>query len=332
MRRILPAAIVALAVAVPADARSRNSDEPNVEERLEAPLVRSASRYAVYQSDVSGLEEAPVASAEDIDVALETISRHDPDALTQSWMAYGSLIAAQSPSFVDGVREVADYYGRDAVIAGMRNDFSYAAQIQGADAARSSILSTVSAETARLSAISEILTDHAYEIVDEDWAKGVSRDGQARIAHLDEVALTPREASIELLTSLAAPGAVGSDRMNDRTAEVRANFWSAFRLGPGTAHAGTPAPEIRANPVYRPVVDQMITLAAFEALNAANSSDAMSLSPLMQQPDTQTCMIMARLHFQQCVAAAHYRYEDPFCIAEHGVADVGDCFSQVLAQ
>ena len=334
MRRTLPVAIIALALATPAQAwpRNNNDSEPDIAERVEAPLVRAASGYAMYQFDVGALEETPFASGSDIDHALEAMSTYDPDALTASWMAYASLVAAQSPEFVDGVREVADYYGRDAVLSGMRNDFSYASQIRGADGARASVLSTVAVETDRIHSVSELLRDRAYSIVDAGWAKEVTRDSQARMTHLDEFALTPREPSAELLVSLASAGPVGSDRMNDRTAEAREDFWGAFRLGPGTAHAATPAPAVRGNPRYRPVVDQIITLAAFEALDAAKAEDAVSLAPIMQQPDTQTCMTMARLHFQQCVAAAHFRYEDPFCIAEHSVKDVGDCFSQVVGE
>ncbi len=136
---------------------------------------------------------------------------------------------------------------------------------------------------------------------------------------------------------LAAPGAVGSDRMgDDATAELRANFWRAFRLGPGTAHAAapgdaTPLVDVAANPAYKSVLDQVVTLAAFEALDSANDADAAALEPLLEQVDTRQCMIMARLHFQQCVAASHFRFEDPFCIAEHGVKDIGDCLSKVVA-
>jgi hypothetical protein len=88
---------------------------------------------------------------------------------------------------------------------------------------------------------------------------------------------------------------------------------------------------LSANPRYQSVLDQIVTLAAFEALDAANAGDEAAVSPLLSESSTRTCMTMARLHFQQCVAASHFRYEDPFCIAEHGVKDVGDCFSKVLS-
>jgi hypothetical protein len=107
-------------------------------------------------------------------------------------------------------------------------------------------------------------------------------------------------------------------------------------LGPGAAPAlpalDAPLPVgLTANPIYKNVLDQVVTLAAFEALDAANDADAAALSPMLDQVDTRQCMTMARLEFQQCVAASHFRFEDPFCIAEHGVKDVSDCFNKVIA-
>jgi hypothetical protein len=335
MRLCLAAAVAALAVAPAATAAQRNRvHEPDVAARVEAPLVREASGYALYQEDVSDLEAAPFGSLEDIDGALEMIATHNPDALARAWIAYAALVAAQSPEFVDGVRQAADYYGRDAVVAGLRNDPSYAGQVNGAETARQSVLSTVSSDASRLRDISATVKQQAYSLQSATWAGARSGDNDERIAWLDAVSLQPRGASDAVLASLAAPGAVGSDRMGAASAEVRANFWRAFRLGPGTAHASGPSSpslvSLQANPRYQSVIDQVVTLAAFEALDAANAGDAASVAPLLDEPSTRTCMTMARLHFQQCVAASHFRYEDPFCIAEHGVKDVGDCFSKVV--
>jgi hypothetical protein len=337
MRLCLVAAFAALAVASSASAAQRNRvPEPDVAARVAAPLVREAGGYAVYQEDVSDLESAPFASLEDIDGALEMISTHNPDALARAWIAYAALVAAQSPEFVDGVRQTADYYGRDAVVAGLRNDPSYAGQVSGAEFARQSVLSTVAGDASRLREISGTVKEQAYSLQTMGWAAARSGDNDERIAWLEAVSLQPRGASDAVLTSLAAPGAVGSDRMGAASAEVRANFWRAFRLGPGTAHAAgpsTPTPiSLQANPRYQTVLDQVVTLAAFEALDAANANDSAAIAPLLNEPATRTCMTMARLHFQQCVAASHFRYEDPFCIAEHGVKDVGDCFSKVVGQ
>ena len=41
--------------------------------------------------------------------------RHNKDDMTRGWVAYGSQVAAQSPAFVQGVRDAAAFYGRDAV-------------------------------------------------------------------------------------------------------------------------------------------------------------------------------------------------------------------------
>lgn len=337
MRRILPAVLAASVIAGSASAwpGDRNS-EPDAAARVDAPLVRAATEYAVFQEDVGALEAEPFASLPDIDSGLETIASHSPESLSRAWLAYAALVAAQTPNFVDGVREVADYYGRDSVVAGLRNDPSYAGQLGGASDARQAVLATVSHDVMRLREASSTVKEQAYSLQRTDWATARSGDNDVRIARLEAISLRPRGERADLLASLAAPGAVGSDRMGRRSEQQRADFWRAFRLGPGTAHAAgpgsTPVGALNANPRYGNVIDQVITLAAFESLDAANAADTASIAPLMEQPDTRACMTMARLHFNQCVAASYYRYEDPFCIAEHGIKDVGDCFSRVVSQ
>jgi len=338
MRRFLPAAFAALVVStsVSSDALAAPWNRRNAEtiaaERADAPLVREAGGYAVFQDDVGALEDAPFASLDDIDTALETISSHNPAELSRSWIAYSALVAAQEPSFVDGVREAADYYGRDAMLAGLRNDPSYAGQLIGAEDARQAVLSSVTYDARRISEISELVKSQAYSLQSNSWAKVRSRDNSARIARLEAIALEPRGASADTLFSLGGPGAIGSDRIGERSAEARANFWSALRLGPTSAHAATPGVPVAANPRYRSVLDQVVTLAALEALDAAGPQDASAISPLLDHRSMNTCMVMARLHFQQCIAASAFRYEDPFCIAEHGVKDIGNCFSRIASQ
>jgi hypothetical protein len=332
------AALIAVSTASAADRerdRDRDNDAEDVAERMAAPLVQEAGGYALYQEDVSTLEATPFGSVEDIDRGLEVVASHSPERLGRAWIAYSALVAAQSPAFADGVRQSADYYGRDAMIAGLRNDPAYAGQVSGADTARQAVLTAVSNDVTRLREVSATVKNQAYSLQSQDWADAQSDDSDIRIAWLDQVALQARFASSSVLENLAAPGAVGSDRVEE-LASASASFWSAFRLGPSTALAAVPGElpvvMLTANPSHQNAIDQIVTLAALEALDAANSSDALALSPLLNEPSTQMCMTMARLHFQQCVAASHYRYEDPFCIAEHGVKDVGDCFSKVVNQ
>ena len=41
----------------------------------------------------------------------------------------------------------------------------------------------------------------------------------------------------------------------------------------------------------------------------------------------RSCMMMANLNLQQCVAASHRHYEVPFCIAEHAIPAMQTSFS-----
>ncbi|MBX9745707.1 MAG: hypothetical protein K2X34_02320, partial [Hyphomonadaceae bacterium] len=94
-------------------------------------LQNAILAYAAYHNDVSDLRSAGVGNAAQLEEALDRVGRHNRDLLAQGWIAYGSQIAAQSPAYVQGVRDAAAYYGRDAVIWAVSVDPSYARGLRG---------------------------------------------------------------------------------------------------------------------------------------------------------------------------------------------------------
>src|SRR5262245_3207325 len=75
-------------------------------------LQTAITAYAAYQNDVSELRAATPTNANTLETALDRVGRHNRDALTRGWIAYGAQTAAQSEPFVQGVRNAAAYYGR----------------------------------------------------------------------------------------------------------------------------------------------------------------------------------------------------------------------------
>ncbi|MGE3142564.1 MAG: hypothetical protein AB7L65_04540, partial [Hyphomonadaceae bacterium] len=77
-----------------------------------SPILQAVQAYAAYQNDVGAMRTASVGSADELERAIDTGARHNKDSVSRGWIAYGSMVAAQSPAFIEGVRETAAYYGR----------------------------------------------------------------------------------------------------------------------------------------------------------------------------------------------------------------------------
>src|SRR5690606_27996256 len=114
------AAVALLGVANAQTPASTEAGASNVD------LQTAVTAYAAYQSDVSELRASTMRDAAGLESALDRVARHNRDALTRGWISYGANTAAQSPAFVQGVRDAAAYYGRDAVIWAVTVDPSYA--------------------------------------------------------------------------------------------------------------------------------------------------------------------------------------------------------------
>ncbi len=102
---------------------------------LDDPVLDAASAYLAFQTDATAIGQSKLASADDLERALTLGARHNPDTLTRGWVAYGAVIAAQSPAFAAGVRSVSTRYGRAAVLQALNRDPSYPARRRGYDEA-----------------------------------------------------------------------------------------------------------------------------------------------------------------------------------------------------
>ena len=75
-------------------------------------------------------------------------------------------------------------------------------------------------------------------------------------------------------------------------------------------------------------LDRMAAVAALQALDATTSNQS-AVSALLADPRSRDCFEMAQLQLYQCMSAAHFRYENAFCLGQHGLRDVGICMSAV---
>lgn len=294
------------------------------------PLSKAAALYATYQGDVTEVKTAGFASARDIDKSLTNLGGHNPDQLSQGWMAYSALVAAQDPEFRAAVLDIEGYYGRDVLVTGLKNDARYARTLNGGNNAVASSLSAVSADSRRLIGAAAYVKEQAYTLQGAGWAKGKVGNSGAKANGLLASTRTGIPARGAMLSAMASPEI---DSVLLRAGQSSSNsVWENV----SSAAASIRVPTVAANlspkrTIARgkePIADRITTLAAFRIIGSDETSGA-SMRVAMQDRETAACMNMANLNLQQCVAAAHQHYEVPFCIGEHALADVGRCIGKV---
>ncbi len=294
------------------------------------PLSRAAALYATYHGDVTDVKTKGFASAKDIDRSLSNLGGHNPDQLSQGWMAYSALVAAQNPEFRAAVRDIESYYGREMLVTGLKNDARYARTLNGGNSAVTSSLSAVSADSRRLIGAAAFVKEQAYSLQGAGWAKGKVGNSSAKADRLLASTRTGIPARGTMVTALASPEMNGvlSRAGQSGSPSVWENVSSAASAIRVPAVATTFGQSKRIARGKEPIADRITTLAAFRILGSDEAS-APSMRVAMKDRETAACLNMANLNLQQCVAAAHKHYEVPFCIGEHALSDVGKCIGKV---
>ena len=102
---------------------------------LNEGVAQAASIYVAFMRE-AGTIQAGFTSAEAIQAAIRRGASYEPAQLSRGMIAYGSILALQSPEFVQGIRALAvDPAVRNDIIARLVADPGYAANLPGADAA-----------------------------------------------------------------------------------------------------------------------------------------------------------------------------------------------------
>lgn len=292
----------------------------------------AVAAYAAFQSDVSELRAVNIRNANDLEGALDRVARHNRDQLTRGWIAYGASTAAQSPAYVQGVRDAAAYYGRDAVIWAVTADPTYARGLRGGSEVTRMLLDSATADSARIVNVADRYQEMAYSLQRQGWANAVAPQQNARVQRVRALAVAgapatavPSDVSPRLSVAplTLSPG-------SDPTSFGGRRFWDALRGGPDVvAVSSTPVTyQWRVNATRGEALDRMMAVAALQALDAANSNQS-AVTRLISDPRSRDCFEMAQLQLYQCMSAARFRYENAFCLGQHGLRDIGTCIGAV---
>jgi hypothetical protein len=282
---------------------------------------------------MTDLRTARVGAAADLENAIDVASRHNRVSLTRGWVAYGAYTAAQSPAFVQGVRDAAAYYGRDAVVWAVTADTSYARGLRGGNEATRLVLDAANADGARIISVADRYQELAYGLQRQRWANAVAPQQNARVQRVRANGVTAGTTLATLPADMGARLAVTPASLSpgsDPTAFGGRRFWDSVRSG-GAQVTEVSAPvsyQWRLNATRGEAVNRMTAIAALQALDAVDTS-APAVERLMTDPRSKDCIEMANLQLYQCMSAARFRYENAFCLGQHAMRDIGQCISAV---
>ena len=275
---------------------------------LNEGVAQAASIYVAFMRDVSTIE-AGFQSAESIQAAIRKGASYEPAQISRGMIAYGAILALQSPEFVEGVRTYAvDPAVRQEMVARIIADPAYAATLPGADAAAGLIVEAIGRDSAAMLAIADAVEEDAYTI------QGRS-DPRRRWAVVN---IADRDARLQGAKALSAIQMLPS-------AEESARLFAAANTGSGLEV--TPA---RSGPPYTPAVVRSLALAAMAALGAGGEDARANTEALTVEQNSEFCLNMSKLMLFQCLAASRPSYEDIFCVGRHVARDLATCTAQSI--
>lgn len=274
---------------------------------LNQGVAEAASIYVAFLREARTIQPGGFPDPESIQAAIRKGASYDAEQLSRGLIAYGAIIAMQSPEFVAGVRQYAiDPTQRQQMVAQIVADPAYAATLPGADAAAGLIASTIGKDSVAMRAIAEGIEQDAYTIQGRSdprrrWAITPIANREVRLEgakHLSEVNMLP-------------------------SAEESAQLFAAGNSGTGLALDAS-----RKGPPYTPAVVRSLAIAALGALGAGGDEARVNTEALTREPNSEFCLNMSKLMLFQCLAASRPSYEDIFCLGRHVTRDLATCTTE----
>ncbi|MBU1272031.1 MAG: hypothetical protein KJ728_01680 [Alphaproteobacteria bacterium] len=276
---------------------------------LNEGVAQAASIYVAFLREAETIQPGGFPDAESIQAAIRKGASYEPAQLSRGLIAYGSIIALQSPEFVAGVRQfAADPVQRQQMIAQIVADPAYAATLPGADAAAGLITATIGKDAVAMRAIAEAVEADAYTVQERNdprrrWA----------VTHVPN-----REVRLEGAKTLSAATMLPSGDESSR-------LFTAANTGQGLSVEAS-----RKAPPYTPALTRSLAIAALAALGAAGDEARANTDALVVETNSEFCLNMSKLMLFQCLAASRPAYEDMFCLGRHVARDLATCTTQAV--
>lgn len=265
---------------------------------LSSKLLDQASAYRAYVEHGGAISPA-FASGQQVSDSVRIGAAYQPDQLLRGAIVYGAIAALQDPTYVAAVRAyAADPAQRQKIAYEIMKNPAYAVGIAGSDAAAGLVMNALGQDGRKLLDLGRAVKKSAYDVQHSAWSK-------------EEVA--GREARLQQAKQLSAQPGLGETAETARLAQASV----------GAAQLGLTAPA--APPPYSPLVVRSLALAALAGLGYADDAALDSVTPLVVDPASATCLNLSKLNLYQCLAVAKPYYEDVFCLGQHILEDTGAC-------
>lgn len=292
------------------------------------PISESAAVYMTYQSDAESVAAKPFKSAGDIEAALGTMGAYNADQLSQGWMAYSAMIAAQDPKFAGKVRDIYAFYGPGALKSFAKGD-GYARSLEGGDDAVGAAVSVTKTDLSKIYSSAAVVKEQGYSLQGYGWAKARIHNGNERSRTVQALQLKGRSADNMIVTALTSASPLsGETKAGVITVAATADdVAGAVRL-PAFLTSGFTGNREKVKFGKEAVADQIASLAALRVIGT-DSVDQARLKTVMTERTSQSCLKMENLELQGCVASVGQQFEVPHCISAHAMAEVADCLGSV---
>ncbi len=292
------------------------------------PISESAAVYMTYQSDAEQVAAKPFKSAGDIEAALGTMGAYNADQLSQGWMSYSAMIAAQDPQFSSKVRDIYAFYGQGALKSFAKGD-GYARSLEGGDNAVGAAVGVTKTDLSKIYTSAAVVKEQGYSLQGYGWAKARIHNGNERSKTVQALQLKGRSADNTIVTALTSASPLSSDTKAGviTVAATADDVAGAVRL-PAFLTSGFTGNREKVKFGKEAVADQIASLAALRVIGA-DSVDQARLKAVMTEKTSQSCLKMENLELQGCVASVGQQFEVPHCIASHAMSEIADCLGSV---
>lgn len=301
-RGFLTACLAAAALTGSAVAVGHAVDAPVADQvGLPAKALEDAAAYKRFVTEAEAVN-AKFKDGNEVRKALKTGASYEIRQLQSGEVAYAALVALQDQRFVASVRAVADRMGPDALADRLLNDPDAVMEVAGADGAAAHATAVLSGHGRHVYDTGAEVKQAAYTIQHQAWSRSTVSDRPQRLAQVK---------------TLSGTRSIGTAAEMKRLMTV---------LGQGDAARPTEAAYER--PSASPIVTHGVALAALAVLGRAQNADEGQMQTLMSDKTNTDCLNLAKLNLYQCLAVAGPRYEDVFCLGEHGLKETGTCLSK----
>lgn len=301
---------LSIAAAVTGAALASHADEPGAAEHLGLPekTVEDAAAYADFVGKATAVDSR-FKNASAVRRALKTGAAYESGQLQSGEVAYAALLALKSPRFVQGLGELREQGRADQLADRLLQNPASVLSMPGAANAAADAARVLNGDGQHLFATGAAVKQAAYTIQHQAWSRSFITDRPQRLAQVKGLSET-RFAATSKDTS----------RLLDTLARIGSSSVDSGGQDAGDGYSqGTSA---------SPVVTRGLALAALAVLGRARNLDERTMVGLASDTGGSECLKLAKLNLFQCLAVAGPKYEDVFCLGEHGLKETGTCLSK----